>query len=213
MLRKLNIVDNLIDELQHGLKTCHVRPPSQERPYPAKDIDQDPLSESEQSHVGGLMRVNNAGEVAAQGLYRGQGLTARDAKISSAMQSAADEENEHLDWCQRRLGELKQKRSKFDGIWYWGSFTIGAVAGAVGDKWSLGFVKETEQQVYRHLEDHITQLPEADQRSRVILEAMKNDEMQHAINAHKAGAAELPKFVKSAMTMVSRVMTFAAYRV
>jgi ubiquinone biosynthesis monooxygenase Coq7 len=213
MLQKLSFIDNLIDELQHGLKTCHVRPPSQERPYPAKEVDQDPLSESEQLHVGGLMRVNNAGEVAAQGLYRGQGLTARDAKISSAMQSAADEENEHLDWCQRRLGELKQKRSKFDGIWYWGSFAIGAVAGAVGDKWSLGFVKETEQQVYRHLEDHITRLPETDQRSRAILETMKNDEMQHAINAHKAGAAELPKFVKSVMTMVSRIMTFAAYRV
>ena len=104
MLQKLNFIDNLIDELQHGLKTCHVRPPSQQRPYPAKDIDQEPLSESEQLQVGGLMRVNNAGEVAAQGLYRGQGLTARDAKTSSAMQSAADEENEHLDWCQRRLG-------------------------------------------------------------------------------------------------------------
>ena len=213
MLQKLNFIDNLIDELQHGLKTCHVRPPSQQRPYPAKDIDQEPLSESEQLQVGGLMRVNNAGEVAAQGLYRGQGLTARDAKTSSAMQSAADEENEHLDWCQRRLGELKQKRSKFDGIWYWGSFAIGAVAGAVGDKWSLGFVKETEQQVYRHLEDYITRLPETDQRSRVILETMKNDEMQHAINAHKAGAAELPKIVKSAMTMVSKVMTFTAYRI
>jgi ubiquinone biosynthesis monooxygenase Coq7 len=212
MLQKLNFIDNLIDELQHGLKTCHVRPPSQERPYPAKDIDQGSLSESEQLHIGGLMRVNNAGEVAAQGLYRGQALTARDASIGAAMQSAADEENEHLDWCQQRLSELKQRRSRLDGIWYWGSFAIGAVAGAVGDKWSLGFVKETEQQVYRHLEDYITRLPDADQRSRVILETMKNDEMQHAINAQKAGAAELPKLIKSAMRMVSKVMTFTAYR-
>ncbi len=213
MLQKLNFIDNLIDELQHGLKTCHVQPPAQPRPYPARDIDQQPLSDSEQLHVGGLMRVNNAGEVAAQGLYRGQGLTARDAKIKIAMQAAADEENEHLNWCQHRLDELKQRRSILDGIWYWGSFAIGATAGAIGDKWSLGFVKETEQQVYQHIEDHLALLPESDQRSRVILERMKKDEMQHAINAHKAGAAELPGLIKSAMTMVSKLMTFAAYRV
>ena len=213
MLQKFTLIDTLIDELQNGLKTCHVQPPAQERPYPASDINQPSLSESEQRHVAGLMRVNNAGEVAAQGLYRGQGLTARNAKISAAMQAAADEENEHLNWCQQRLSELKQGRSKFDGIWYWGSFAIGAVAGAVGDKWSLGFVKETEQQVYRHLEDHVSRLPEADQRSRIILETMKKDELQHAINAQEAGAAELPGVVKSAMTMISKVMTFVAYRV
>ena len=129
------------------------------------------------------------------------------------MQAAADEENEHLNWCQQRLSELKQGRSKLDGIWYWGSFVIGATAGAIGDKWSLGFVKETEQQVYRHLKNHVERLPEQDQRSRTILETMKLDEMQHAINAAEAGAAELPKFVKFAMRMVSKVMTFAAYRV
>jgi ubiquinone biosynthesis monooxygenase Coq7 len=213
MLQKLSLIDNLIEELQHGLSTCHVQPPPQERPYPASDIEQQPLSETEQRHVAGLMRVNNAGEVAAQGLYRGQGLTARDAKIRVAMQSAADEENEHLNWCQKRLTELEHKRSKLDGIWYWGSFTIGAIAGAVGDKWSLGFVRETEQQVYRHLEDHISRLPEDDRRSRIILETMKKDEMQHAINAEKAGAADLPRVVKSAMTMVSKVMTIAAYRI
>ena len=213
MLQKLSLFDKLIDELQNGLKTCHVQPPPQERPYPASNISETPLSELEQRHVAGLMRVNNAGEVAAQGLYRGQGLTARDAKICAAMQAAANEENEHLDWCQQRLSELKQGRSKLDGIWYWGSFAIGATAGAVGDKWSLGFVKETEQQVYRHLEDHISRLPESDQRSRIILETMKKDELQHAINAEEAGAAELPGVVKSAMKMVSKVMTFAAYRV
>lgn len=213
MLQKLTLIDTLIDELQHGLKTCHVQPPAQQRPYPASNIEHQPLSESEQLHVAGLMRVNNAGEVAAQGLYRGQGLTARNAKMSAAMQAAADEENEHLNWCQQRLSELKQRRSKLDGIWYWGSFAIGATAGAIGDKWSLGFVKETEQQVYRHLEDHVACLPEQDQRSRTILETMKIDEMRHATNAAEAGAAELPKFVKFAMRIVSKVMTFAAYRV
>jgi len=213
MLQKMSLIDTLIDELQYGLRTCHVQPQLAERPYPASKIVQAPLSESEQLRVGGLMRVNNAGEVAAQGLYRGQALTARNARISVAMQSAAEQENEHLNWCQQRLSELKQGRSKLDGIWYWGSFAIGATAGAIGNKWSLGFVKETEQQVYRHLEDHVARLPEQDQRSRTILDTMKIDEMQHAINAAEAGAAELPNFIKSAMRMVSKVMTFAAYRV
>jgi ubiquinone biosynthesis monooxygenase Coq7 len=213
MLQKLTLTDTLISELQHGLQSCHVQPPLQARPYPASGIDQQPLSDSEQRHVAGLMRINNAGEVAAQGLYRGQGLTARDESIRAVMQSAADEENEHLNWCQQRLHELKQSRSILDGFWYWGSFSIGAAAGAIGDKWSLGFVKETEQQVYRHLEDHVARLPEQDQRSRAILETMKIDEMQHAINAKEAGAAELPRVIKSAMKIVSKVMTFAAYRI
>ena len=213
MLQNLTRIDSLLVELQHGLKTCHLQPPLQDRPYPASEVDQQPLSENEQRHAAGLMRVNNAGEVAAQGLYRGQSLTARDPEIKAAMNAAADEENEHLNWCQQRLSELKQGRSKLDGIWYCGSFTIGALAGAIGDKWSLGFVKETEEQVYRHLEEHISQLPEADERSRTILETMKNDEIQHAINAGKAGAAPLPRMVRSAMTAVSKIMTFTAYRV
>ena len=213
MLRKLSPIDRLISELQHGLQTCHVRPPTQLRPYPASKLEQSDLTDSERSHVAGLMRVNNAGEVAAQGLYRGQALTARKQAVCEAMQSAADEENEHLNWCQQRLSELNHSRSKLDGLWYWGSFAIGALAGAVGDKWSLGFVMETEQQVGQHLESHLTQLPEADQRSRVILETMKNDESQHAINAHEAGAVKLPSVIRTTMTLISKVMTFTAYRI
>ena len=159
------------------------------------------------------MRVNNAGEVAAQGLYRGQALTARKQAQSEAMIAAAQEENEHLNWCQRRLSELGQRRSLLDGVWYWGSFTIGALAGAAGDKWSLGFVKETEQQVCAHLDHHLERLPEQDQRSRAILTAMRADEARHASNAEQAGAAELPQPVKTAMTLVSRIMTFSAYRI
>ena len=212
MLRKLTRIDSLLDELQHGLKTCHLQPPLQQRPYPASKLDQAPLCDNEQRHVAGLMRVNNAGEVAAQGLYRGQSLTARDPAIKAAMIAAANEENEHLNWCQQRLFELKRKRSKLDGIWYWGSFTIGAIAGIAGDKWSLGFVKETEEQVYQHLQEHVSKLPEADVRSRIILETMKHDELQHAITADRAGAAPLPRVVRLAMTAVSKVMTFTAYR-
>lgn len=206
-------IDHLLIELQHGLKTCHAHPPQHQRPYPAKKIKSAELSEAEQKQVAGLMRVNNAGEVAAQGLYRGQALTARDGAVGESMATAAEEENEHLNWCQQRLGELNASRSKLDGVWYWGSFTIGALAGAAGDKWSLGFVEETEKQVCQHLDDHISKLPEQDHRSRAILETMKDDEMRHAVSAHKAGAAKLPGPVRTAMTLVSKIMTFSAYRI
>ena len=212
-MQKLNLVDRLLDEFQHGLKTCHLRPAGVAREYPAQQLGQVDLSKLEQAHVAGLMRVNNAGEVAAQGLYRGQALTATKQAVSAAMAEAADEENEHLNWCQRRLSELGERRSLLDGIWYWGSFTIGALAGAAGDKWSLGFVKETEQQVCAHLDRHIEQLPQQDQRSRAIIASMRRDEQRHATNAEKAGAAELPSIVKSAMSVVSKVMTFTAYRI
>jgi ubiquinone biosynthesis monooxygenase Coq7 len=205
--------DRLLDELQHGLQTCHQRPPATARGYPASSVDDGELSVREQAHAAGLMRVNNAGEVAAQGLYRGQALTAREQAVSGAMQQAAAEENEHLNWCQRRLTELGRRRSLLDGAWYWGSFAIGALAGMAGDKWSLGFVKETEQQVCAHLDKHFERLPEADRRSRAIIEAMRADEARHAEQAAAAGAAELPAPVKAAMTLVSKVMTFSAYRI
>jgi len=212
-MRKLSFSDRLLDELQHGLNTSHQRPAMGARGYPAKGIEDDALSEVDIAHSAGLMRVNNAGEVAAQGLYRGQALGARSSALGAAMQQAAEEENEHLNWCQQRLVELNQRRSRFDGVWYWGSFGIGALAAAAGDKWSLGFVKETEQQVGAHLQRHLQQLPAADQRSRAILGSMCEDELRHAENAAKAGAAELPAAVKAAMTLVSKVMTFTAYRI
>jgi ubiquinone biosynthesis monooxygenase Coq7 len=212
-MRKLSFTDRLLDELQHGLGTSHLRPPAAARAYPAEGIEADELSAQEQAQVAALMRVNNAGEVAAQGLYRGQAMTAREQALGAAMNEAAEEENEHLNWCQRRLSELNQPRSLFDGVWYWGSFTIGALAGAAGDKWSLGFVKETEQQVCAHLDRHLQRLPEQDQRSRSIIEAMREDELRHAVNAEQAGAAELPRVIKSAMTLVSKIMTFTAYRI
>lgn len=212
MLQKLSLIDTLLDEFQHGLKTCQVRPLTNARPYPGAVIEDDFLSDSEQRHAAGLMRVNNAGEVAAQGLYRGQAFSAHDPKTSMDMRAAAEEENEHLNWCQQRLSELGENRSKLDGLWYLGSFAIGSVAGAIGDKWSLGFVEETEKQVCEHLKSHLQKLPEQDLRSKAVLETMKADEMRHAINAHEAGAAELPSIIKRAMTMTSKVMTFAAYR-
>ena len=212
-MRRFSLTDRLLIELQHGLKTCHLRPPPAPRPYPAERVDDGELSADEQAHAAGLMRVNNAGEVAAQGLYRGQAFTAREQAVSSAMIEAAEEENEHLTWCQRRLDELDERRSLLDGAWYWGSFAIGALAGAAGDKWSLGFVRETEEQVGRHLESHLERLPPADRRSRAIVESMRADELRHAQNAAAAGAAELPAPVRAAMAAVSKIMTFTAYRI
>lgn len=213
MRHRSGLVDYLLIELQHGLTTCHARPPQHHRPYPARKIAAADLSDGEKKQIAGLMRVNNAGEVAAQGLYRGQALTARDRKVSESMAIAAEEENEHLNWCQQRLSELNASRSRLDGLWYWGSFSIGALAGTLGDKWSLGFVEETEKQVCKHLDEHLSRLPEQDQRSRAILEAMREDEMRHAYNAHDAGAAELPGPIKKTMSWVSKVMTFSAYRI
>ena len=212
-MRNLSFTDRLLDELQHGLSTSHLQPGADRRDYPADDAEQGELSPGEKSHVAGLMRVNNAGEVAAQGLYRGQAFSAREQALGQAMKQAAEEENEHLNWCQRRLSELGERRSLLDGVWYWGSFTIGALAGAAGDKWSLGFVKETEYQVCSHLDRHLDQLPEQDQRSRSIIEAMREDELRHAENAAEAGAAELPQPVKTAMSLVAKVMTVTAYRI
>jgi ubiquinone biosynthesis monooxygenase Coq7 len=212
-MRYLSFTDRLLDELQHGLGTSYLRPPAAARTYPAEGVEAGELSAQEQAQAAGLMRVNNAGEVAAQGLYRGQALTARKQALSAAMNAAAEEENEHLNWCQRRLSELNQPRSLLDGLWYWGSFTIGAMAGVAGDRWSLGFVKETEQQVCSHLDRHLRRLPEQDQRSRLIIEAMREDELRHAVNAEQAGAAELPRVVKTAMSLVSKIMTFTAYRI
>ena len=212
MLQKLNLIDTLLDEIQHGLKTCQLRPFTDARPYPGSDIEETPLSDSEQQHAAGLMRINNAGEVAAQGLYRGQAFSARDPKTSDTMRAAAEEENEHLNWCLQRLSELEGNRSKLDGLWYLGSFAIGSVAGAIGDKWSLGFVEETEIQVSDHLDSHLKKLPEQDLRSRAVLNTMKADEMRHAIEAHEAGAAKLPSLVKRTMGLTRKLMTFAAYR-
>ena len=212
-MKSYSLLDRMIIEFEHSLRTCHVKPTGGKRPYPAVDKGDTTLDENEAQHVAGLMRVNNAGEVAAQGLYRGQALTARKQAVKQDMLEAAEEENEHLNWCQTRLAEVGARRSLLDPLWYWGSFTIGAGAGMIGDKWSLGFVEETEKQVTRHLEDHLQQLPPQDQRSKAVLELMKQDEMRHATNAHKAGAAKLPSFIQNAMSAVSKVMTFSAYRI
>jgi ubiquinone biosynthesis monooxygenase Coq7 len=162
--------------------------------------------------VAGLLRVDHAGEVCAQALYQGQALTARRADVRSRLEQAAREENDHLAWCGRRLEELGSHRSLLNPLWYAGSFAIGALAGLAGDRWSLGFLAETERQVVRHLDGHLADLPPDDMKSRAILEQMREDEGRHATTAVDAGAAELPGAVKGLMAGVSRVLTAVAYR-
>jgi ubiquinone biosynthesis monooxygenase Coq7 len=157
------------------------------------------------------MRVNHAGEVAAQALYHGQAVTAKLPEVRAEMEHAAEEENDHLAWCEERIRELGGEVSALQPFWYAGSFALGALAGAIGDKWSLGFVAETEKQVVKHLEEHETQLPAEDQKTRAILKQMKQDEAEHGEKAMQAGGAELPEVVQLMMSLSSKVMTKTAY--
>lgn len=162
-------------------------------------------------HAAGLMRVNHAGEVAAQGLYQGQALTARDPQVRGHLLKAAEEEQAHLRWCEQRLAELGEKPSRLQPLWHAGSLAMGALAGLAGDKWSLGFVQETERQVSEHLQTHLEKLPAGDTRSREIIEKMKHDEERHEQDAVDAGARPLPAPVRGLMRGVARVMTGTAY--
>ncbi len=214
-VRKLSLFDKIINEVDQAMRTVHTLAPTTERPNPAAHIKvETPLTEDEKKLSIRLMRINHAGEVSAQGLYRGQALTAKREDIREQMDRSAMEENDHLNWCELRLTELDAKKSLFGPLWYMGSFTIGAVAGLAGDKWSLGFVKETEDQVVRHLQEHIGKLPVADTPSMAILQQMKIDEAHHADVAVEAGAAKLPLPVrKILMPLMSKVMTKTAARI
>jgi len=159
----------------------------------------------------GLMRVNHSGEVCAQALYSGQALFARDSRVRQALRTAAAEERDHLAWCRDRLRQLDSRPSLLDPLWYAGSFTLGVVSGAAGDRWSMGFLEETEAQVERHLDGHLQRLPPDDDRSRAVVEQMRDDERRHGAMGRELGGAQLPLPVKAAMRMVSRVMTRAAY--
>lgn len=163
-------------------------------------------------HAAGLMRVNHAGEIAAQALYHGQALTARNPKVRSQLLQAASEEQQHLRWCEQRLRELDAQPSRLKPLWYAGSFAIGAAAGLAGDRWSLGFVAETEKQVGEHLQDHLRKLPSADRRSREIVQKMHQDETRHGREAQAAGGRTLPAPIRGLMRGLAGLMKFAAYR-
>lgn len=198
-------------QVDSALRTVTGNVITTERDNPADAVDETELSPPEKTLTGRLMRINHAGEVAAQGLYQGQALTAKLPKVRQQMKRAAIEENDHLAWSRQRAQELGTHTSFLDPLWYIGSVTIGAAAGLAGDKWSLGFVAETEHQVIKHLDGHLQKISETDLKSRAILEQMKQDEGRHATVALKAGGAELPTPVKKAMRLASKVMTRITY--
>jgi len=212
-MRHLNPIDQLIIQSDHALRTLFGAPAVTERTNPSDGISENETTETERKVSAGLMRVNHAGEVSAQALYQGQALTARLEEVRESMERAALEENDHLAWTEQRLQELSSHKSILNPIWYSGSFAIGAVAGLLGDKWSLGFVAETEHQVIKHLDEHLGKLPPHDARSEAVLKQMKIDEAHHATVAIEGGGAELPQPVKQLMAAMSKVMTTSAYYV
>lgn len=211
-MRQLNLFDQLLCQVDTAVRTLF--PPKQRtcnRINPGDSAISPSMNANDIRHVAGLMRVNHAGEVCAQALYQGQALTAKLPVVRLQMMEAAAEEVDHLAWCEQRLSELGHQPSKLCILWYSGSFMLGALAGLAGDRWSLGFVAETERQVSTHLLKHLTKIPVDDAKTRAILTQMHQDEAHHAEVAHNAGAAELPAFVKLLMSNVSKLMTQSSY--
>ncbi len=203
--------DRLLMHFDTGLRTLCGRPVLTGRANPATAVADTTLTPAERRLSGRLMRINHAGEVAAQGLYEGQSLTAKLPNVRDKMRRAAQEENDHLAWCEQRVHELGTHVSYLGPLWYSGSLALGTLAGLAGDKWSLGFVVETERQVVRHLDAHLGRLSVRDNQSRAILAQMKIDETHHATLALSAGGAPLPAPIKAFMGLTSRIMTRTAY--
>jgi ubiquinone biosynthesis monooxygenase Coq7 len=203
--------DRALATLQRALDTVAGSPVAS-RPSPGAAAPLPELDAEDRRHAAGLMRVNHTGEVCAQALYDGQAALARDAATRAHLEAAADEETDHLAWCGERLRELDDRPSRLNLLWYAGSFAIGILAAAAGDRWSLGFVVETERQVEAHLGRHLARLPAADARSRAILAAMQKDESRHAENARARGGTDLPAPVPTLMRGASALMKAVAYR-
>lgn len=207
-----SLTDRVIKELDVALRT--LLPPAQRssaRPVPGQGLPASSLSKAERKHIAGLMRVNHSGEVCAQALYQGQALTAKLEHVREKMIAAAAEEVEHLAWCEQRLRELGSRPSVSNPLWYLGSFTLGALAGLAGDRFSLGFVAETERQVSLHLQKHLQSLPPQDLKTKAVLERMLEDESHHAETALMAGGLPLPEIIRQGMQKSSKLMTETTY--
>jgi ubiquinone biosynthesis monooxygenase Coq7 len=209
--RQLTPIDKLLAGVNNALRTVAAPAGRSARQSPSDEINATELSAIEKSHAAGLMRVNHSGEVAAQGLYQGHATVARDPTIEQQMKHAAEEEFDHLAWCEQRLTELGSGPSRLSPIWYAGAFAIGAISGTLGDRWSLGFIAETERQVCDHLTSHLDKLPEDDEKSRAVVEKMRDEEQEHGENAQDAGAADLPPPVRHLMQLTAKIMTKTAY--
>jgi ubiquinone biosynthesis monooxygenase Coq7 len=212
-MRTLSLIDKVLTEIDQSLRVVHATAPTTERPNPAEGVQETaPLTDDERNLIVRLMRINHTGEVSAQGLYRGQAMTANRPDIKDQMDRAAMEENDHLNWTEKRLEQLGGRKSLLNPFFYWGSFFIGATAGKIGDKWSLGFVKETEDQVIKHLEEHINRLPAHALADMAILQKMKEDEAHHGDVAMQSGCKKLPFLArKLLMPLMSKVMTKSTY--
>lgn len=208
-----SLFDKLIIGFDQALRTLSNHADASGEAYPAENTPEQDMSEKERKHAAGLMRVNHAGEVCAQALYHGQAAGSRTLSVQENMQHAALEEGDHLNWCKRRLDELGSHTSYLNPLWYVGSFCIGMTAGMVGDKWSLGFVSETETQVIKHLTGHMAILPQQDERSYNVLKRMEADEARHRDMAIAHGAHDLPKMIKGVMALTSKIMVTSAYYV
>lgn len=206
----MSVLDSFILQVDQALRTVFAKAPTT-RSMPGEVLPEAELTAEERRHVAALMRINHVGEVCAQALYAGQAFTAQDGTVREALQQAAWEETEHLNWTERRIEELGSRKSLLNPLWYAGAWMIGAVAGRLGDPVSLGFVAETERQVEAHLDGHMSQLPAADRRSQAIIDQMKTDEIAHAQTALSLGAAELPGVAKGAMKLAAKAMTTTAY--
>lgn len=214
MQRQYSLLDRLALQADAALRTLVPDSCQASRPSPALgEPDNLAMDERERKHLAGLMRINHTGEVCAQALYQGQALTARRPEIRDSMEQAAEEEIDHLVWCEDRLKELGSRTSLLNPLFYGLSFAIGAGAGAISDKLSLGFVAATEDQVCKHLDEHLEQMPQDERKSRAILEQMRIDEQEHSTNAIASGGYRFPAPVKAGMSLVAKVMTASTYRV
>ena len=211
--RHFSPVDRLLLQADAALRTLLPFSGQPSRPSPAIVQPEAELEQQQAQHVAGLMRINHTGEVCAQALYQGQALTAKLPQIRQAMEHAADEEIDHLAWCEQRIRQLGSQPSILNPLFYGLSFGVGAAAGLISDKISLGFVAATEDQVVKHLDEHLQQIPLEDQKSRAILEQMRVDEEQHASNALDAGGVRFPTPIKFGMSLLAKVMTSTTYRV
>lgn len=206
-------IDRLIIEFDTALRSV-VGGANSQRPAPGAELlSKTVLATQERQHAAGLMRVNHVGEVCAQALYQSQKLVARNPQIQEMLNHSGQEEMDHLAWCETRLQELGSHTSYLNPFWYAGSFAIGLAAGLAGDKWSLGFVSETEKQVENHLESHLQKLPQEDHRSRAIVDQMRVDEIEHGQAAKDAGGVPLPQPIQKMMQMMSKIMTSTAYKI
>lgn len=210
-MRSHSPLDHLLERADSLLRAATRTGTRRQRPTPGEELPDSPLANAPRRQAAGLMRVNHAGEVCAQALYVSQAALARDESKREALLQAAREEGDHLFWCEQRLTELGSHTSRLDPLWFLGSCAIGMAAAAAGDRWSLGFVEETEKQVVAHLEGHLGRLPDEDLRSRAIVAVMRDDEQRHADDAQLRGAAPLPAAVRRAMGWTARVMTTLSY--